>query len=356
LHLERIRENVVVRLLLFPIALLYSLIIQIRNILFDIHILKVHRFNLPIISVGNITVGGTGKTPMTMWLLANLKDDYENIAVVSRGYRRKSKGLQVVSDGRGNIMSAIEGGDEPVLIARKFPQCPVIVAEKRIEGVRKVITEYNPDLIILDDAFQHRWVQRNCDIVLINASKNLYSDHILPLGNLREPVSNLKRADIIIYTKTEEILTNQDRKLVDKVFSGPVFISRYLPAKFVDRELRDIPDIKNMQEQGVVACAGISDPNLFLKFLDDYKIEVKTFKKYPDHHAYCNRDIHEIIAAARRHSSKYVITTEKDIVKFTGFNFQDLELCALCIKIELQEPQKLRQIITADIDNDMKNA
>ena len=133
-----IRQNRIIRIILFPLSVLYTCLVQLRNFLFDSSVFISHRFAVAMVSVGNITAGGTGKTPMTMWLIHLLREDFKRIVVISRGYGRKTKGIKVVSDGRGNVLSAQEGGDEPVLIARKHPSCPVIVSEKRFEVLARL--------------------------------------------------------------------------------------------------------------------------------------------------------------------------------------------------------------------------
>ena len=352
---RNIRHNMIFRLLLYPLSFIYGFVTQVRNLFFDAGIFRIQQFPIPVISVGNISAGGTGKTPMTMWLINLLEDEFNKIAIVSRGYKRKTKGMVVVSDGRGNITTAQEGGDEPVLIATKCPQCPVIVAEKRSQGVKKALADFTPDLIILDDAFQHRWVHRSCDIVLLDARQSLQDERVLPLGNLRERLSNLQRADILIFTKSKESPVDQDLKLVKEFFSGPIFMSKYLPTQIVDLQFKPILNVKSMMEQGVVAIAGISDPNLFMQFINVCGFEVKNSKYYPDHHNYTEQDIEEIKTIARENNTKYLCTTEKDLVKLSGFDFNGLEVCALSIKIELEDHEMLRQIIIAYIDKGVKN-
>lgn len=350
-----IRRNRIIRIFLFPLSVLYTCLVQIRNFLFDSFVFMNQRFAVAIVSVGNITAGGTGKTPMTMWLIHLLREDFKRIVVISRGYGRKTKGIKVVSDGSGNVMSAQEGGDEPVLIARKHPSCPVIVSEKRSRGIGKALVEFQPDLILLDDAFQHRWVYRHCDMVLINAGGELYKEHLLPLGNLREPLSNLQRADIIVMTKIMEYVDARDTAVIEKMYSGPIFESRFIPDRLVNHNFAEVYPIEQLRGQRVLAFAGISDPRLFAHFLEEQGMILEELVPYPDHHYYTQRDLDDLYSRARGHNCRYIITTEKDLVKIKVTRIKDLEILGLSIRIVIAEHELLRQNLLSCIDKAMKN-
>ena len=185
------------RFLLYPFSLLYGIAVFVRNMLFDFHILKSRQFNLPVISVGNITVGGTGKTPHVEYLVKLLKDDFK-IAVLSRGYKRKTKGF-VIADDKPNPEDI---GDEPAQIKLKYPDIEVAVNADRVEGIEKLKDRKN-ELIILDDAYQHRYVKPGLSILLIDYNRKIDEDFLLPFGNLRENAREIRRADIILITKSE---------------------------------------------------------------------------------------------------------------------------------------------------------
>ena len=352
---KNIRQNLYLRILLFPLSISYGVLVHIRNVLFDLGIFKSQRFDVPIISVGNITAGGTGKTPMTMWILNLLKTDFKRIVVVSRGYGRKTKGVIVVSDGEGTITTAEEGGDEPVLIARKCPQYPVVVAEKRSQAIKKALSDYQPDLILLDDAFQHRWVYRHCDIVLINAGGKIHREYLLPLGNLREPLKSIIRADIIILTKIDGEIDPNDKTLLEKSHFKTIFYSKFLPDIFVNLDLRVTTKIDELKGQKVIAFAGISEPELFRQFLENKHVVIKDFIIYPDHHPYGQKDLNDLFSIARKYNCKYIVTTEKDIVKINQPVGADIELLALSLKIQMSDSEKLKQNILTCIDKTLKN-
>ncbi len=196
--ITQMRLNFFLRPVLVLFSFCYGFIIWIRNTLFDWRILRIKKFNLPVISVGNISAGGTGKTPFTMELIRLLNQKYKRITIISRGYKRQSHGLQVVCDGHGFLAAVETGGDEPVLIARRFPGCVVLVSEKRSQAIEQAVRQFQSELIILDDAFQHRWVERDVNIVLLAQSNLLGREWLLPAGHLREPLDSLKRANLVM--------------------------------------------------------------------------------------------------------------------------------------------------------------
>ena len=350
-----IRQIQLIRILLFPLSILYTWVVQVRNFLFNSSVFKSHRFPVALVSVGNVTAGGTGKTPMTMWLVDLLKNEFKGIVIISRGYGRKTKGIKVVSDGKGNLLSAEEGGDEPVLIARKHKSCPVIVSEKRSLGIRKALAEFQPDLILLDDAFQHRWVSRHCDIVLIRGTGELYKEQPLPLGNLREPLGNLKRADIVVMTKFKEAVDRRDIAVIKKNYSGSIFESRFMPDRLVNQNLEEVYQIDELKGQRIIAFAGISDPHLFSSFLEEQGMILEEFVLYPDHYYYTERDINDLYVKARGSGCRYIITTEKDLVKIKVTKSKEVELLGLSMRLEISEHERLRQNIISCIDKAMKN-
>ena len=186
----------VIRFLVFPLSIIFKFVTDIRNKLYDCNFLKSEKINVPVISVGNLSTGGTGKTPMVDFIIYNLKRDY-NISVLSRGYNRKSKGfIEIKNSDNPSLV-----GDEPFLIKSNHSEVPVFACEDRVEGAKKIISENNTNLILLDDAFQHRKISRNLDIVLTDYNNLFYKDYLLPYGNLRESRNNINRADVIIVTK-----------------------------------------------------------------------------------------------------------------------------------------------------------
>ena len=343
-------RNSFLRILFFPFTFLYYILITIRNKFYDKNIFKIHKFPVPVISIGNITTGGTGKTPFAIHLAKLLKNQYNKIAVVSRGYHRKSKGLIVVSDGKGNIGSVEQCGDEPVLIANKLPEAVVIVSENRVKGVARAIDDFSCDLILLDDAFQHRRIHRDCDIVLINKKAPLANDFMIPAGSLREPLSQLKRAEVIIFTHSDNNINEDDSTQLNKYYSGPFFRSTFSPEYFLDPVCGEkyLPD--QIQGKAAVVFCGIAQPQLFKYMLDKQGIEIRDMVVFSDHYYYMENDIAKITKNAMKLNCDFIITTEKDLVKINLSGISEVRILALAIRIGIKNEQLLCKKVKEYID------
>lgn len=348
-----LRKYLIIKLLLYPLSFLYGFITDIRNFLYNHRIIKIRRFEIPIISIGNIIAGGTGKTPFTMLCIDLLKDQYKNIVIVSRGYGRKSKGFIVVSDGQGNIQSVDIGGDEPVMIAKKYPQVPVIVSEDRREGIDKAIQTFNTDLVLLDDAFQHRPVERNCDIVLINGMRRLSHERLLPVGDLREKIFNIDRADIVVLNESRKKLSSRETQYLDHIYKGPVFTCRFSPHTVVNSRLQKIDEVGVLKGKDVYLFSAIASPEQFENMIIEIGATVKKVSVFPDHHYYRSSDIEQIRNEFQTLKCEYLVTTEKDIVKIENTFFEDLNIVAVGLEGKLNKPKvfidKLNQYIDIKI-------
>ena len=343
------------QILLVPMSWVYGLIMTLRNHFYDLGLFKVHQFPVLVISTGNIMAGGAGKTPVTMFLMEKLAERFKSIAIISRGYGRSSSGPIIVSDGTGHIKSAEIGGDEPVMMAYKFPELPVIVAERRVAGIKLALEQFNPDLILLDDAFQHRSVYRDVDILLIDINKNPGKERLIPAGDRREQLKALNRADVIIYTKNMDKSVNKDPFRINKWFSGESYVSGFVPARFRNLETGDYLSINDLSGIPAIAFSGIASPQYFEQSLCDNQIQLREFINYPDHHRYDPNDHHEIKAAATKHKCQNIITTEKDAVKIKSEYFTGLTVLVLEMSIRIDEAKKLVQKINHLIDLKMKS-
>ncbi len=305
--------------LLFPFSFIYGLITSVRNYLYDSGILSSERFRIPIICVGNITAGGTGKTPHTEYLVALLHKEFK-IAVLSRGYKRKSKDFRIANE----LSSAADIGDEPLQLHRKFPDVIVATDRDRVNGIKKLISvNPNLDLVILDDGFQHRKLKPGFSILLSDFNQPIYEDCMLPYGNLRESPKNARRADLIIITKTpEDISTETCNEIKERVkdFSDKmIFFSTITyeePAPvFEDVALTKFPS-GDPETQGAVLLTGIAQPEPFTRLVEKYFKEIIHIR-YPDHYYYKGKDLKRIISAWNKlkSPSRFVITTEKDSVR-----------------------------------------
>ncbi len=315
------------RLLLYPFALLYGIVAFIRNVLFDAGILRSKSYPVWVISVGNLSVGGTGKSPHVEYLirlLGSISSKYANLhftpsktAVLSRGYGRRSSGFRIVTTGS----SAEEAGDEPVQIKGKFQDVNVAVDEKRTRGIAKLLeTKKDINLFLLDDSFQHRYVTPTVSILLTNYHKPFYEDHLLPAGTLREQRRGYRRADIIIVTRTPENLTDVEKKMtIKKINPLPnqnIFFSSivYDPPIAVYGNSSANPKIQ--KDTSVVLLTGIANANDLKKYLQAGAKEV-VHEEYRDHHQFTLVEIMKIkdIFNRMENPNKIIITTEKDSVR-----------------------------------------
>ena len=296
------------RKILFPIAIIYWLVTFIRNWLYDVGFFKSKSYNLPIIAIGNLSAGGTGKTPHTEYLIRLLKDKHK-VAVLSRGYKRSTKGFVLANE----AISAAELGDESYQIYAKFPEVSVAVCEDRQTGIENLIAAINPDVILLDDAFQHRKVKASF-YILLTAYDDLFSDdYILPFGNLRESAIGKKRANLVIVTKCPTTLSDQEQKNVKQKLnvSAPVFFTSI----DYDNEVFNIEKAMNVTDiipEEKVIVAGIAKPKYFIDYLNSGKDKVLI---YPDHHNFTAQEISELNILAQE---KMLVTTEKDFVRLNG--------------------------------------
>ena len=302
------------RKILFPFSLLYGLITAIRNYLYNKNILKSTIFKTSTIVVGNLSVGGTGKTPQIEYLIRLLQHEYK-IAVLSRGYKRKSKGFIIANE----YVTANEIGDEPFQYYKKFPSIIVAVDANRVNGIQQLETLKNsPDLILLDDAFQHRKVKGGFNI-LLTPYNNLYADDtMMPTGDLREYKSGAKRAQVIIITKCPNDISEATQFKIIKKLNVTSKQTVFFTTIEYDNELKgtsklNLLDLKNSE---ILLITGIANPTPLTDYLTSLKIKFKHLK-YPDHYYFNEKDILDVKSEFDliKTNNKIVLTTEKDYVR-----------------------------------------
>lgn len=321
------------RYLFFPVSILYGCIVWARNWLFDKDFLKSAEFNFPIICIGNLALGGTGKTPMVEYLALLLKNKYQ-IATLSRGYKRKTKGFGIANE----TTTALEIGDEPMQFHQKFPDITVAVGEERLVAIPQLLHE-EPDteLIILDDAFQHRSVRAGLNILLTEFT-NLYTrDFFVPAGDLRDTRQSAKRADIIIVTKCNKGLNETDRNEVIAELSPKenqlVFFTKIVYSQPYHLFSKAPFEIGN--EMDILLICGIANPKPLQDYLNK-QVQSYDMLRYPDHHIFSIDDLDDIKKqfGAIPSANKIIITTEKDGVRLTKFEkqLQDFPIYVLPIQ------------------------
>ena len=301
---------------LLPLSWLYGVGVGFRNMLFEMGILKSRSFSVPVISVGNITVGGTGKTPHVEYLIRLLKDNYK-VAVLSRGYKRKSHGF-LQADENATVRDI---GDEPFQMKTKFPDITIAVDNKRTRGITKLTSgdqDSQPDVILLDDAFQHRYVKPGINIMLVDYHRLIIYDKLLPSGRLREPVKSKDRADIVIITKCPTDMKPMEYRVITKAMSlypyQQLFFSthEYEPLRPAFQNNKANRNIQSLQNHHVLLLSGIASPEQMLIDLQERAGQI-TPLSFSDHHNFSKKDIMQINEVfAGLPSPKVIITTEKD--------------------------------------------
>ena len=326
------------RILLSPLALLFGIGVAIKGLLYETGLLKGVKFDIPIINVGNLTVGGSGKTPHVEYLI-NLLSPYLPLATLSRGYKRKTKGFLIARPGHNSDTV----GDEPLMYARKYPQVTVAVSESRVIGVPKLL-QSRPGIraIILDDAYQHRAIQPNLNVLLTEHNDPFYNDWLLPAGRLREWRAGYQRADLIIVTKCPEDLSADEKvKIMARIDPYPdqrVFFSHY---RYLTPYRMSQPSFRTVitQDHEILLICGIARTNYLLDYLNRHAGSVKLIQ-FEDHHVYTRHDL-EMIKKYYDNmvgDKRLILTTEKDAMRLQAFmpwlSEQGMEVDILPIKVE----------------------
>ncbi len=311
-----------IKIFTYPLSLIYGFIISIRNFLFDSNILHHHNYEVPVISVGNLTVGGTGKTPHAEYLINILRKEFK-VAFISRGYKRKSKGF-ILATSQSSIN---EIGDEPVQIKQKYPDVTVAVCNKRDTAIRNIINnkDLNIDVIILDDAFQHRSVEPNINILLFDFTQPVYDDKLLPAGKLRESIKSSYRANFIIFTKCPGQLKPIDQRIIkNKLDIRPyqnLFFTSIVYGEITPAEKGRTLFFDDMLKYTVMLVTGIANPAPLIAYLKDQVGDI-IHKNFPDHYSYNEKDINDLYNSFNEieNRRKLIITTEKDLVRLKSVN------------------------------------
>ena len=306
------------RYILFPFSIIYGSVIQLRNQLFDKKILRSATFDFPLITVGNLATGGTGKTPMVEYLVRMLNKKYQ-VATLSRGYKRKTKGFFIADENT----EVFDIGDEPMQIHQKFPDVTVAVAEERVLGIPAVLNDGpQTQVIILDDAFQHRQVNAGLNVLLSDYNHLYTKDFLLPAGNLRDTKSSSKRADIIIVTKCKADLNDNEReKTIDELNPLPhqkVFFTKIIyknPYHLFSK--KEIVLEKNLE---VLLVCGIANPKKITEVLSEC-VSSFQIQQYKDHYNFDKDDMNQILKlfSEIKNREKIILTTEKDAVRLLKF-------------------------------------
>ena len=280
------------------------------------------RIDVPVISVGNLTAGGTGKTPLVEYLIRYYLMLNKKIAVLSRGYKRTTYGMKIVSDGSSIYGTAATMGDEPFQIARKFPRVIVVVDENRVRAAKMVVEKYTPDVILLDDGFQHRGIVRDLNIVVIDGRRPLSEIHMIPAGLRREPISALRRADFLILSQNSGSSETRLNDLLQHSGKSATIV-RFKPSVLREFVTDAEVSLSSDRRTNCVAFCGIGNPDSFKETLAEIGFSIEEFIVFPDHHQYDLNDMKKIQNKYDKCKVDYLITTEKDAMRLRSIQLPE---------------------------------
>ena len=352
---------------LLPLSWLYGLGVGFRNLLFEMGILKEHSYKTPVISVGNITVGGTGKTPHVEYLIRLLKD-HLHVAVLSRGYKRKSRGFLIATP----ETPLRDLGDEPYQMKQKYPEIDVAVDAKRTRGIKHLIsgtyTKEEVDAILLDDAYQHRYVKPGLNILLVDYHRLIIHDKLLPVGRLREPVKGKDRADIVIVTKCPRTLNPMEFRVLTKQMNlypyQQLFFTtiKYEPLCPLFKGAEQIRTLEELADRNILLLTGIASPKQIYYDLKPHTPNILPLR-YGDHHSFKKKDIKKINETFGAMSApKLIITTEKDAVRLkeaeglTPEAMRSLYVLPISIEFMLQGEESFNDKIIGYVRKNSRNS
>lgn len=323
--------------LLIPFAWIYDFITSIRNMMYDHGLLKQQSFDKPLICIGNLAVGGSGKTPHTEYLINLLSQNGYKVAVLSRGYKRKTKGFVLATD----QSTAEEIGDEPLQMKKKFPNIVMAVDEDRCDGVSKIIDKV--DVVLLDDAFQHRKIKAGLNIILTDYNKPYYKDYLMPAGRLRENQSGNKRAEIIIMTKCRQEHISTDDIKYNSTKLGLSENQQLFFTGIKYGKLSNGLELKDLANYNIVLVTGIANPKPLEEELSKHVTMMKTIR-FSDHHNFTDSELKKIddtFANLPSDKKRLIITTEKDFTRLGNLSNIDY-LCSLPIEVNILNDDKLK--------------
>ncbi|MFH0881568.1 MAG: tetraacyldisaccharide 4'-kinase [bacterium] len=318
--------------LLSPLGALWSVGVRLRGALYNAGIKRIVSSPVPVVSIGNLTAGGSGKSPAVFEVVRKLKiiSAGSRPVIVSRGYKRATKGLVVVSDGKGMIVSPRNGGDEPVMLAKALPDIPVVVAEKRVAGIRCATDHLGATVVVLDDGFQHRGVGRDLDVVLLDVSTPSWHWRPLPGGRMREGFSALKRAQVVILTgHAPESVVEELKRKVREVVDLPILRGAIEPVSLRSLNTAIRKPVSSLDGRNVALAAGIARPRRFFDSAEKAGAVPVLYRTWPDHSSIPRETVDRLMRKARNRQAEFVLITAKDAVKWPDAKADDLEVFVL---------------------------
>ena len=353
----KLNTNKMKMILLTPLSNLWENVYRVRRSLYEYGLFKKEYFKVPIISIGNLTFGGTGKTPIIIWLVTKLESYGFDSVILTRGYKGKLEHKDgMIKGGQRFLSNPQEYGDEPLLISKKMKKGAVVVGKRRSANLKKYFPLIKPDVVLLDDGFQHIQLYRSFNIVLFDALLPLDQYKTAPLGYLREGLTALKDADAILISRADQVDEAKVESLLNLLSKHhrpniPIGRFSYEPTEIVDCFDKHVMDLEDLEDQNVIALTGIASPDSFYHLLENHGAKILKKMVYPDHHYFEHHDINEILIECVKHNA-IVVTSEKDMVKIRKVT-KDQRFVSVNIQVKFQSGeedllQKIRKILNLD--------
>jgi tetraacyldisaccharide 4'-kinase len=345
--------------LLFLASRFYRMAVQFRVWMYDKRVIRNHALGCLVVSIGNLTCGGTGKTPVVEVFARTLSENGRKVAILSRGYRSKKRTFReklahfftkgkiesppkVVSDGKDLLLNSEYAGDEPYMLASNLPEVAVVVDKDRVKSGIYAINNFQSDVIILDDGFQYLMLKPHINIVLVDSTDPFGNGHVLPRGVLREPIKNIRRADYIFLTKSDgsHKLDHLKRFIRRHTRRAEIIECCHKPQNLVTLEGKEIHPLSKLKGAKVAALSAIARPESFEKFLEDFGAELVLKDHFADHHRYTQQEIIDFVNQAKAAGAEMIMTTEKDAVRIPRLDRCDVPILYLRIQIDILSGQE----------------
>jgi tetraacyldisaccharide 4'-kinase len=354
------RVDLFTRGLLFSFSRVYRRIVQFRHWIYDKRIFRHKSLGCLVVSIGNLTCGGTGKTPVVEVFAKTLSQKGRRVAILSRGYRSKDRPFfeklkekfsskrhevppRVVSDGKSLLLDSFSAGDEPYMLASNLQDVVVLVDKDRVKSGLYAIAEFESDTLILDDGFQYLHLKPRLNIVLVDSTQPFHNHHVLPRGLLREPIKNIRRADYIFLTKSnggkhlrhiKTFLRKHNRR-------AEIIECRHEP-KFLENvyNKKDHKDLDYLKGKKISALSGIANPRSFEEFLEDFGAKIVYHERFADHHRYSQQELIDFINKSKDLNADMIVTTEKDAVRFPRLDRRDIPIFFMRVEIGILSGQE----------------
>ncbi|MGA9767451.1 MAG: tetraacyldisaccharide 4'-kinase [Blastocatellia bacterium] len=342
------------RALVWLPAKLYELAVRLRVAAYETEYRRAKRLDGTVIAVGNITLGGTGKTPMVAYIASYIESEAHSVAILTRGYGRTSSGMRLLNASRESSTndraqnSYSEFGDEPLMLARALPNIPIVINKDRYAGGRWAIDRLGAEVLVLDDAYQHLALARDLNILLLDATDPFGGFEMVPFGRLREPLYALKRADLVIVTRADKPFDQDQTNSIIKHFCGNKVPVMYVYASITRLrhiETAEMYETNQFTGWNAAAMCGIGNPQAFADDILQAGINIVSENFFPDHHAFTQQDLDRVTAAAQDAGADMIITTEKDAVRLEGLKHGAVPVYAAQLEIQSEDDVRLKSLL-----------